>query len=147
MWYCCVRDQQQSPRSVLVKRCSQNMQQICMKTCMLQCDFNKVACNFIKITLQHGRSSVNSLHIFRIPFDSNSSQGILHSYLVPIKMSQIQNIVKEDEQAKSLKELNITMHIQCLVLYIHGIACKNQSLSSIHEVSCSSRGGLWDFSE
>ena len=35
---------------------------------MLKCDFNKVACNFIEITLRHGFSPVNLLHIFRTPF-------------------------------------------------------------------------------
>ena len=31
-------------------------------------DLNKVASNFIEITLQHGCSPVNLLHIFRTPF-------------------------------------------------------------------------------
>ena len=35
--------QKQLSRSVLMKRCSENMQQIFRRTPMLQCDFNKVA--------------------------------------------------------------------------------------------------------
>ena len=33
--------------------------------------------NFIKITLQHGCSPVNLLHIFRSPFPKNTSAGLL----------------------------------------------------------------------
>ena len=32
---------------------------------MPKCDFNKLLCNFIEITLRHGCSPVNLLHIFR----------------------------------------------------------------------------------
>ena len=35
--------QKQSPRGVLKKRCSENLQQIYMRTPMPKCDFNKVA--------------------------------------------------------------------------------------------------------
>ena len=35
--------QRQSPRGVLSKRCSENMQQIYSRTPMLKCDFNKNA--------------------------------------------------------------------------------------------------------
>ena len=34
--------QKQLPRGVLMKRCSENMQQIYRRTPMLKCDFNKV---------------------------------------------------------------------------------------------------------
>ena len=44
---------------------------------MAKCDFNKVACNFIEITLQHGYSLVNLLHIFRTPFSKNTSGRLL----------------------------------------------------------------------
>ena len=37
----------------------------------------KPLCNFIEITLRHGCSPVNLLHIFRIPFYKNSSGGML----------------------------------------------------------------------
>ena len=48
---------------------------------MPKCDFKKVAsvkllCNFIGITLRHGCSSVNLLHIFRTPFTKHTS-GLL----------------------------------------------------------------------
>ena len=35
---------------------------------MPKCDFNKVACNFMKIALWHGCSPVNLLYIFRTTF-------------------------------------------------------------------------------
>ena len=55
--------QQQFSKDVLRKRCSENMQQIYMKTPIPKWDFN-----FIEITLRHGCSPVNMLHIFRAPF-------------------------------------------------------------------------------
>ena len=41
---------------------------------MLKCDFNKWLCSLIENTLQHGRSSMNLLQIFRIPSQSNISE-------------------------------------------------------------------------
>ena len=43
---------------------------------MPKCDFNKVACNFNKIALQHGCSPVNFLHIFRTTFYNNTHGGL-----------------------------------------------------------------------
>ena len=37
----------------------------------------KLQSNFIEITLQHGCSPVNSLHIFRTPFTKNTSGRLL----------------------------------------------------------------------
>ena len=44
---------------------------------MPKCDFNKVASNFIEITLWHGCSPVSLLHIFRTPFPKNTSGWLL----------------------------------------------------------------------
>ena len=44
---------------------------------MPKCDFSKVACNFIEITLPRGRSSVNLWNIFRTPVSKNTSGGLL----------------------------------------------------------------------
>ena len=41
---------------------------------MPKCDFNKVA---LQITLRHGCSPVNLLHIFRTPFPKNTSGWLL----------------------------------------------------------------------
>ena len=49
-----------------------------------KCDFNKVAkllCNFIGITLRHGCSPVNLLHILRTCFPKNTSGGLLLNLL------------------------------------------------------------------
>ena len=43
---------------------------------MPKCDFNKVASNFIKITLWHGCTPVNLMHIFRILFPKKTSGGL-----------------------------------------------------------------------
>ena len=74
--------QKHSPRGVLIKRCSENMQQIFRRTPMRKCDCNKVAlikllCNFIETTLPHGWSPANLLYIFRTPFYKNTFQGML----------------------------------------------------------------------
>ena len=42
---------------------------------MPKCDFNRV----VEIALRSGCSSVNLLHVFRIPFDKNSCKGLLLS--------------------------------------------------------------------
>ena len=48
------------------------------RTRMRKCDFNKVALtDFNKITLWHGCSPVNLLHIFRAPFPKNTSEALL----------------------------------------------------------------------
>ena len=44
---------------------------------MPKCDFNKIACNFIEITLTYGCSPVNLVHIFRTPFPKNTSGWLL----------------------------------------------------------------------
>ena len=51
----------------------------------MRCDFNKVAllCNFIEITLRHGCSYVNFVHIFRTSFSRNTP-GRLKSVLKKI---------------------------------------------------------------
>ena len=49
--------QEQPSRGVLMKRCSENMQQIYRRTPMPKFDLNKIASNFIEITLQHGFST------------------------------------------------------------------------------------------
>ena len=68
--------QKQSPRCVLSKRCSKNMQQIYRKTLLLKCDLN-LQSNFIEITLRHRCSPVNLLHIFKTPFSKNTSGWLL----------------------------------------------------------------------
>ena len=52
--------QKQTPRGVLRKRCSENMQQICKY-----------------VALQHGSSAVSLLHILRTPFYKNTSGELL----------------------------------------------------------------------
>ena len=72
--------QRQPPRGVLWKRCSENMQQIYTRTTMPKRDFNKVALQLIEITLQHGCSLVNLLHIFRTTFTKNTSRWLLLTF-------------------------------------------------------------------
>ena len=43
---------------------------------------SKMQSNFIKITLQHGCSPVNLLHIFRTPFPKNTSGGLSLSFAI-----------------------------------------------------------------
>ena len=63
-------------RGVLKKRCSENMQQIYRRTPWR----NVISIsNFIEITLQHGCSTVNLLHISRTAFLKNTSGRLLLS--------------------------------------------------------------------
>ena len=52
---------------------------ICIKFTEHPCQIvisTKLLCNFTEITLRHGFSPVNLLHIFRIPFPKNTSGGL-----------------------------------------------------------------------
>ena len=61
------------PDGLLVK----DVPKICSKFILLRnCDFN-LQSNFIEITLRHGRSPVNLLHIFKTPLLTNTSSWLL----------------------------------------------------------------------
>ena len=67
--------QKQSSRRVLIKSCSDNIHQIYRRTPTWRCNFNK-------ITLRHGCSPVNLLHlIFRTDFLNDSSGGAASDFL------------------------------------------------------------------
>ena len=55
------------------------MQGIYRKTPTPKCDFNNLFNNFIEITLGHGCSPVNLLHIFRTSFLKNTSSVSAHN--------------------------------------------------------------------
>ena len=63
-------------RGVFNTRCSENMQQIYRRTPM-----PKLPCKSIEITLRHECSTVNMLHIFRMPFYRNSYGELLPNLL------------------------------------------------------------------
>ena len=65
----------QPSRGVLRKRCSENTHQIYRRTPCRSAILIKLLCNFIEITLRHGCSPVNMLHIFRTPVPKNTSEG------------------------------------------------------------------------
>ena len=44
---------------------------------MPKCGSIKLQSSFIEITLRHGCSPVNLVHIFRTPFPKNASRGLL----------------------------------------------------------------------
>ena len=52
-WQLSFNHKKQPSRSVLTKKCFENVQQIYMRTRMPKCDFKAVQSNFIKITLWH----------------------------------------------------------------------------------------------
>ena len=51
---------------------------------MLKCGFDKVALqsSFVEITLWHGCSPVNLVHIFRTPFYKNTYEGLLLLFIL-----------------------------------------------------------------
>ena len=66
------KEQKQLSRGVLIKRFSENIQQIYRSTPM-----PKLLSSFIEITLRHGCSPVNLMHIFRAPFLKNTFGRLL----------------------------------------------------------------------
>ena len=58
----------------------------------------KLQSNFIEITLRHGCSPVNLLHIFRIPFSKNTSGGLL----LDIYGKKVENGSRERDTRKNL---------------------------------------------
>ena len=80
--------EKQPSRGVLRKRCSENMQQIYRRTSLPKYDFNKVA-------LQLGRSSVNLQHIFRPSFPKNISGGLhlCSGHIRKIRRNKIDKVV------------------------------------------------------
>ena len=69
--------QKQPPRGVLSKRCYENIQQIYRRHPCHSAISIKLQCNFIEITLQHGHSPVNLLHIFITSFTNNTFWWLL----------------------------------------------------------------------
>ena len=72
-----------SPPEVILRKCSENRQEIYRRTPVPKCDINKVAklqSNLIEIALWHGWSPVNLMHIFRTPFLKNISGGMFLSF-------------------------------------------------------------------
>ena len=59
----------------------------------------KLLCNFIKITLWHGCSPVNLLHIFRIPLLKNTSGGLL------LDLSLLSNFTGFEKQISTYKRI------------------------------------------
>ena len=69
--------QKHPSRCVPIRRCSEDMQQIYRRTTYRSVILIKMICNFIEITLRHGCSPLNLLHIFRTPFYKNIYRGLL----------------------------------------------------------------------
>ena len=83
--------QKQSTRGVLIKRCSENMQQR---------DFNK-------ITLRHGCSPVNLLHIFRTTLEKSTSGGLLLILQLSLSLHQFKILWYPEALLKSSYIRNI----------------------------------------
>ena len=71
--------QKQPSRDVLRKRCSENMSKFTGEHPSRSVISIKLLCNFIEITLRHGCSLANLLHIFITPFTKNASGWLLLS--------------------------------------------------------------------
>ena len=74
--------QKQPSRGVVVKRCSENMQQICRRTTISKCYFNKVS--------RHGCSLVNLLNIYSTPFPKNTAAWLLLSMYTCVRQKSNQ---------------------------------------------------------
>ena len=83
--------QKQPSRGVRKKRRSENVQQIYRRTHMPKCDFNELLCSFIEITLRHGSSPEDLLHIFRTSFSKNTSGWLLLNLLITLILIKLYN--------------------------------------------------------
>ena len=78
-------EQKKPSIGILIRRCSENMQQICRKQRCRRVISIKLLCNFIEITLRHGCSPVNLLHIFRTALRKNTYGGLLRYGVTLVK--------------------------------------------------------------
>ena len=107
--------QNQPSRSVLRKRCSKNMHQIYRRTTMPKCDFSKVT---IEITLWHGCSPINLMHIFRTPFFKNTTgRLLLYFALTLIENQQYLTLHKKSPYSELFwstffPDYSVSLHIQ-----------------------------------
>ena len=81
--------QKQPPRGVLTNRCSENMHKFTREHPCRSVISIKLQSNIIEITLPHGCSPVNLLHIFRTPFPRNTSGWLLLIRRSTLYLSQI----------------------------------------------------------
>ena len=100
---------------ILSKRCSENMQS-----------------NFIEITVRHGCSPVNLLHIFRTPFSKNTSGWLLL------------NIYKRNKKTFHEESLHISIFFY-VYIFISSISYKEAELFRfLHERALEH---LWNLAE
>ena len=81
---------------------------------MTKCDFN-----FIEIALRHGCSPVNVLHIFRTPFQQNTSEWLL------LLLTFSDCMLRQKRQLYCIDDIGIFLHQQlrifrqqCQVLHL-----------------------------
>ena len=109
--------QKQPSRGVLRKRCSENMQQIYSKHQGRSAISVKLPCNFIEITLLHGCSPVNLLHVLRAPFLKNTSRRLLLKlYQNPFFFTMKWNVNKPNR--KIVKTVCETAFLSFIVIYV-----------------------------
>ena len=68
-------------------------------------DLNKVASNFVGLTLRHGCSPVNLLHLFRTPFLKNTSGQLL---LNVVSRNINSDILKQSSSIYTLYYINFS---------------------------------------
>ena len=80
-------------RKGVLKRCSKfTGEHLCQSVISI-----KMLCNFIEITLRHGCSPINLLHIFRTPFFRNTNGWLL---LYFVKLVSIKTLLRTHEIQK-----------------------------------------------
>ena len=94
------KDQKQTPRGFLRKRCSENMQQSYRRTPMPKCDFNKVVLQLYWNCTSSWCSPVNLQHIFRTPFPNNTSGQLLLKDIVDFELYESSYNISIEERSK-----------------------------------------------
>ena len=111
--------QKQPSIRVFLKQCSENTQQIYRRTPIRKSDLTKLISNFIEITLWHGCSLVNLMHIFRTHFPKNTSGGVLLNFAMAEHQVDFSYYFKSSTRRKGIFSRNILIfrssHRRCSV--------------------------------
>ena len=73
---------------------------------MARCNSSKVACNLIEITLRHGCSPVNLLHILKTPFSKNTSGRLLLKFVHEDSPDIVNDVFQLRQNAYNLRNFD-----------------------------------------
>ena len=97
----------------------------------------KLQSNFIEIALRHGCSSINLLHIFRIPFLKNTSGRLLLSFPLVVFLCSLAEIINNNNQ-QCVSNVLLKIVVNDITQWVQGL---NWTISVVN-LGCVSTGQL-----